>query len=582
MNTWFKNNINTCLKNCIALIAVLLLAVPARANHIVGLDLFYTWISGNTYKVTLVAYGDCGSATTSSAFGSLPSATPEICVFNGDTQIGFITLAIEAPSAGVEITPVCPTDLALTQCTDVSYAIPGIKKFVYSGTYTLPYASATWRFIFSGNLGAGTVAGRALSITNLSTANSITQLADTLNNLTVHNSNPNFTVIPTPFFCLSNANNYNPGAVDADGDSLAFFLVPGSGLTGPTSCDLAPGASYVWPATATAPLGATSFSFDNHTGQISFIPNVLQRSLVVYNIEEYRGGQKIGTCQREMTFIVLTCTDIAPTAGLIGASSGTIDDSIHYHVCQNSGPFSLQLQASEPVSTNNIWVAASGMPSGCTFSTLGNGTPHPLSTIAWTSTGVTPGTYTIYVTYTDDNCPLTGTRTLAYSLTIVASPSLTYTQLAAATCTGKAYVSLTPAGLGAPWHVAISDPAGDTIQTFSGVTGTIYDSLASGNYTVTLSPSSASFCTSATAISVAYPPGFNITTALTNPTYCGSNDGTITISGFTPGSSDSVRYHFNGVLQPAVYTTASAAGTITLTGLYAGTMPFTAIVCQTQ
>ena len=150
-------------------IAFLLISSSSHANHLVGMDLFYTYVSGNTYKITLIAYGDCGSASTTTAFSALSTNSPQVHIYNGSTFISSINLIIQPPSAGVEITPVCPADISLTQCTNPSYTIPGIKKFVYSANYTLSGPSAAWRFLFTGQM-TGSIAGRALTITNISSS----------------------------------------------------------------------------------------------------------------------------------------------------------------------------------------------------------------------------------------------------------------------------------------------------------------------------------------------------------------------------------------------------------------------------
>ena len=145
-----------------------ILTLQVNASHIVGLDLKYSYVSGETYQITLIAYGNCGSAALSTAFWTLPTATPSICIYNGGTYVGSCPLTIVAPDSGTEITPVCPSELDSTQCTNTSYAIPGIKKFVYVGTYTLPAPSQYWRFLFTGYMGGASSAGRAAAITNLS------------------------------------------------------------------------------------------------------------------------------------------------------------------------------------------------------------------------------------------------------------------------------------------------------------------------------------------------------------------------------------------------------------------------------
>ena len=544
------------------------------ASHIVGLDLSYAWVNGNTYKITLVAYGDCGPAS-SSAFGSLPSAVPKICIFDGNTSISSINLAIQAPNFGVEITPVCPADINNTQCTSTSNSIPGIKKFVYTGTYTVPYASSVWRFVYYGYMGGSAGgAGRAAAITNI-LSGTVTELVDTLNNTVTHNSSPLLTVVPTPFFCLNNNDNYNPGAVDSDGDSLSFALVPGRGGSPggggvSATCATSGDPVYIPPYTAAAPLAATTFSFDSHTGQISFFPNALQRSLVVYNVREYRNGVFVGSSQREMTFLVLTCTNTGPTGAFTNATNGVIDDSIHFHICQNSGPFTLNIFPTEANPLNSITVAASGLPTGMVFNVINNGTPTPQVNLTWSSTGVAVGSYIFYITYTDNNCPLSSTQTLAYTITVSPSPSLTGTIISPATCLRKAFISVTPSGPGSPWTILVSRPPADTFQTFPGIFGTLTDSLVPNTYTITVRSAGAYACMTSIPMNIAAPVAPAITGTFTNPTYCGLANGTITLAGIAASATVSISYTLNGALQPSIVRTATAGGIVVLTGLLSG------------
>jgi gliding motility-associated-like protein len=559
--------IPTYLRGLSYTVVLLLSGLVAHANHLVGMDFFYRHVSGNTYKIFLVAYGDCGSALTSIAFSRLPINTPTVFIYNGNTFVDSLDLTVEAPSAGVEITPVCPADISLTQCTDLSYTIPGIKKFVYSVTYTLPGTSPVWRFLFTGDLNAGTLAGRSVSITNISSSpDTYIQLLDTLNNTVTPNTSPTLTNVPTPFFCLDNNDNYNPGAVDPDGDSLKFFLVPGQ--SGTTTRLVGGLVTYIVPFTATAPLAVTTMTFDQQTGQIAFHPNALQRALVVYNIEEFHGGAFKGTSQREMTFLVQTCTNTPPTGSLTGATNGVIDDATHFHICQNSGPFSIHIDPTESDTLNNITVTTSGLPTGCTFTTVANGTPHPHCTISWTSTGVTPGTYTFYVTFTDNNCPLSGTQTLAFTIRIVSSPTVSASIVSAAACEKRAAVLITPGGGGSPWTVKVSQP-GDTIQTITGVSTSFIDSIPPGTYTITVI-SVGTGCRASTTVTITLPPPVSIGPTFTNPSYCGANDGTIKLHHLRPGTVDTIKFYYGGILQPVRILTVAFDSTVTLTGLLAG------------
>jgi len=57
----------------------------------------------------------------------------------------------------------------------------------------------------------------------------------------------------------------------------------------------------------------------------------------------------------------------------------------------------------------------------------------------------------------------------------------------------------------------------------------------------------------------------------TNPSVCGACDGSITIKGLDPGSSDTINYTYNGVPQPTVVAVPDAAGNVYLTNLCSGT-----------
>ncbi len=64
--------------------------------------------------------------------------------------------------------------------------------------------------------------------------------------------------------------------------------------------------------------------------------------------------------------------------------------------------------------------------------------------------------------------------------------------------------------------------------------------------------------------------GVTTTITSTNPTTCGACNGTITLSGLTPGDIDSLKYSIGSSGVPAYTVLVSATGTITITGLCAG------------
>ena len=264
-------------KMALRLLLVLCFAAAAnssKASHIYGADFYYEYVSGYTYKVTLVVYGNCAG----SAFPNLSTASPEVQLFNNNVKLSTFSLALQG--AGVEVTPVCPASLSNTACNGGT--LPGVKRFIYSATISLPSPnySASWLFRFDGNMGASSQAGRSNNIGNIvfgAGGASITVLEAQLNNTLPtanvaagHNNSPQFTSIPTPFYCINVQQQYNQGAIDADGDSLAYALVNGLQQTGNNTNPGVTTVTYTNSASGANPLDATSFSFSATNGQLTF------------------------------------------------------------------------------------------------------------------------------------------------------------------------------------------------------------------------------------------------------------------------------------------------------------------------
>jgi gliding motility-associated-like protein len=532
-----------------AALSVLLLACAfsSKASHLYGADLFYTYLSGNNYRVTLVIYGDCN--LTNPPFTSLPSATPEIDIYNGTFYYTTITLGIQSPSAGEEVTPVCPSQLNNTTCVSTSGTIPGVKKFTYTGTVNLGSTSTNWRFRFTGVLGFTASAGRSNTLTNV-LSGSITGLEATLNNAVGPNSSPTYTTIPTPFFCINKAASYNPGTVDANGDGLTYSLVPG--INGPTFTNV----SYTGGYSGTNPLAATGFSFSSTTGQLNFTPNLVQRSLVVSKVEEYRGTTLVGSSMREMTFVVLNnCNNNPPGGSITNLSGGVLNSPTTATVCQNQGAFSFNINPVD-LDGNNINVAVSGIPAGASFNIVNNNTSAPSGTFSWSLSGVTPGTYNFFITYTDNGCPLSSKQTVAYSITVIPAPFVNFSLISPATCSKKAKFNITPTNSTSPYTITVTQ--GTTVlHTFTNVTATQQDSLSPGVYTISVTGTNN--CTKDTSITINPPPAIIPSVSMVSPTCTGGNNGSITVT-------------VSGGLAPFQYAIGSGSysSTNTFTGLSAG------------
>ncbi|MBS1645590.1 MAG: gliding motility-associated C-terminal domain-containing protein [Bacteroidetes bacterium] len=460
-------------------LCLLLGATQVRASHIYGADFFYEYLFGNTYKVSLVVYYDCSGNAFSNTFGS----TPRVLVRKNGMSAGTIFLQQEGDEE--EVTPVCTAEKANTACQNVTNPLPGVMRIKYSGTYTLNGLSSNWVFRFEGDMGSGGVAqaGRSNSITNIiiGGAGSLITLEALLNNINGNNSSPKFSTIPTPFYCINVAQQYNQGAIDINNDSLDYSLAPGLQGTGTVN--------YVSGYSATNPLSAAagSFSFNNLTGQLNFTPSSVQRSLVVNEVKEYRNGVLVGSSSREMTFVVLGSCNVKPASSqidtaIVNTKGGLSAATTRFHVCQGTDTAAFAIIAQNPAN-DTIKVSVSGLPNGAIATITGDSTTQPIISIKWPTATVAPGNYNFFVTYKDNGCPLTSTQTMAYTIAVIRPNTLSNSIVAPTQCIHKAYVKYTLANGLLPRTVLVRK-AGILIDSFVDNTGVAYDSLDIGTYDI--------------------------------------------------------------------------------------------------
>ncbi|MBL0138201.1 MAG: hypothetical protein IPP86_06670 [Bacteroidetes bacterium] len=159
-----------------------------RHTHISGADITYTWVSGNTCTLDLTLYRDCSGVSAPN--NVLVSYSSVSCNYNLSVTLNKLA------GTGQEITHPCTP--GLTTCSGGSN--PGIQKYEYTGTVTLPAQCTDWRFGYS-------ICCRNCAITTLSytppncTGVPALYVEATLNNVAApNNSSPIFSNIPISFF----------------------------------------------------------------------------------------------------------------------------------------------------------------------------------------------------------------------------------------------------------------------------------------------------------------------------------------------------------------------------------------------
>jgi gliding motility-associated-like protein len=264
------------------------------------------------------------------------------------------------------------------------------------------------------------------------------------------NSSPQFTNLPTPFYCINSGIFYNQGSVDAEGDSLIYELVNPLGSasgTGFSNIPFSNGYSVTQPIST-----ANGVKFDRTTGQMTFTPNKTEADVLAIRVSEYRKGVLIGTTMRDMQVQIIDCVVSIPTgdpATYTNINNANREDSITLSICPNSTatidiPFYDRGNKNITIKSN-IQGSPSPLP-GATLTavTVGTGARDTvLARITWTPSDTIKGCRFFVVTAENDDCPIKGSYTKAYRFCVV--DKIKIVPSGTVYCGGTP-ISLTPSG----------------------------------------------------------------------------------------------------------------------------------------
>ncbi len=275
------------MKKPLFLFLGLILSLQATASHILcqSITLQYAG-SPNTYILKGYMYRDCAG---------IPSPTSLQIYYSDSAGTGSTLLWHSLPIVNQQIMPVFTcAPLVPFLCTNGF----GIEITEYADTLVLPYASATWKFWTS-------ECCRSAAITTINNSSGAFCEA-TLDNLNYPtNSLPDFNTLNVPIFCLNQPAVYPNTAVEPDGDSIVYTLIPArdnlqTGLYSPINISYLPPYSPTQFIASSAPI-----FFDATTGVASFTPVLLQQGVLVVQASEYRNGVLTGTTMRDINVMIV-------------------------------------------------------------------------------------------------------------------------------------------------------------------------------------------------------------------------------------------------------------------------------------
>jgi type IX secretion system substrate protein len=278
------------------LILILLIfgsSITVSATHLVGGEITYKQIDTNKFEVFVVLYRDCAGV----------SAPVSIDV---DIQSLFCdtTLTVKlnrTPPYSWNITPLCPS---MQQCSECNPQRPpicngntlhSVEQWYYKGIITVPAGCDDWIFSFH-------QCCRTIQITNLSQPGGgvgmyLESSIDMRNQPVSINNSPVFNAIPAVFGFVSQQQTFDFGAVDVDGDSLAYEMVT------PLEHRQQP-IQFASGLDSTHPL-VGAVSFDSQTGLMTVTPSIPQVVVLAVQVNEFRNDSLIGKLRRDIQVIIV-------------------------------------------------------------------------------------------------------------------------------------------------------------------------------------------------------------------------------------------------------------------------------------
>lgn len=383
-----------------------------QASHSMGADLTYECLGGNQYRVVLSFYRDCS--------GIEAPAAPYVEVNSscGDYTVIYLT---QVPGTGQEVTPTC--DAVNTTCSDDSSPYTGAQEWVYEGIINLDDDCDEWIFSYSSCC-------RNSAISTIQDPSNMEVYVESFLDISAVdcNSSPVFSNEPVPFICIGEEFCFNHGAIDPDGDSLAYELINPLVASG-ESVTYLPGYSNFNPISSDQPM-----TFDELTGDFCVTPNMFQVTVMGVLVKEYRDGQLIGSVMRDMQLRTMNCTNSNPyLTGINGSGEFSTSTCLGSEIC-------FDIPTVDPDVLQQLSLTWNEAIPNALF-TVGAGL-NPVGRFCWdTSIGdVDQGNYCFTATVRDDNCPYLGYQTYSFCINVT-SLEMTLGNNQTISCIDSVYLS---------------------------------------------------------------------------------------------------------------------------------------------
>jgi len=494
----------------------------AGATHIVGGELYYSYLGNNQYRINLTVYRDCFN-------GIPPFDNPGFIGIWNSNNVLIQTLSM--PPGVIDTIPPIINSPCFIPPTNVCYEVT-----TYTTTTTLPPTPGGYQLAYQrccrnqtilnlvNPLNTGATFYATIPGTNIQTPSQPS----------VQNSNPVFNELPPPFICAGLPFIFDHSATDAEGDSLVYEIcTPFDGASVndplPQPANFPPpfnSVIYQPPYNQTNLLGGIPLSIDPQTGLLTATPNAIGQFVIGVCVNEYRNGVLLSKTRRDYQLNVAACPTLVVAAlqtPLITCGSNTVQF------------------------TNNSFGASSYFWNFGDPTTLSDTSLIVNPSYTYPDTGSYNVTLIAFSTF-NPGCADTTIGTVNIYPDYVAN--FTYSQSSCSYTIQFNDTSNTDAGVTTQWQWNFGDNSPvvttpDPSHTFPGP----------GTYTVTLVVTSAKGCRETIIKQVIIPPNVSVTAnaiQVTCNNLCTGQSTAITTNGFGP-----ISYQWS---DPLLQTTQTATG----------------------
>ena len=281
-----------------------------HASHIVGGEMSYNCLGGNTFEVKLTVYRDCFYGSSNAEFD--PEAS--IGIFDANNNL---VLSLMGAPGGQLLIPATVDDTLDIVISDPCLFAPSdvcVHSMTYTDTIVLPPISGGYQLVYQRCC-------RNPSISNIISsfdtgASFVIDISETA--LLECNSSPQFSALPPVFLCINEPFVFDQSVFDVDGDSIVYSLctpLDGASFDDPRpQPPLPPPYDPInWlnpPYNLMNLLGGIPLEIDPVTGVITAFPNTQGIFLVGMCIQEYRDGELISETRREFQYNVGVCSEL--------------------------------------------------------------------------------------------------------------------------------------------------------------------------------------------------------------------------------------------------------------------------------